>query len=228
LLGVLGAVVAAAVYVLVVAPARERPGLSPPPPLPLEHVPPTLARGKRHPMLLVLAPGGDPRPHVHLLVEAADRLGWIVVGEPSFRNGLSNDVWMPKAVETIERAKARLPVDGDRVYATGMSGGAMGSYWLLYAHPGLVRGVIANTGMMPFASAAPFDDPAPSDFPRDRPVAMLASPTDVHYSVMQSNRETLDSLGCRTKWLEFEGGHALAPAALHAQAMEWLEPPASR
>ena len=40
---------------------------------------------------------------------------------------------------------------------------------------------------------------------------------------MQSDRRFLEGLGWETKWIEFEGGHVIAPQKVYKEAADWLE-----
>ena len=50
----------------------------------------------------------------------------------------------------------------------------------------------------------------------------LASPSDFRYQEMKRDRTFLEILGWKTKWIEFQGGHRIAPAASYDQAARWL------
>jgi predicted esterase len=107
-------------------------------------------------------------------------------------------------------------VDKSRIIATGLSGGGMASHYLAYAHPELFAAVIINTGMMAE------DQPTWPHPPRGKIAVFLASPTDFRYEQMKKNRLFLESLGWKTHWIEFPGGHRLAPSAVLEDAAEWL------
>ncbi len=54
-------------------------------------------------------------------------------------------------------------------------------------------------------------------------MVFLASPTDFRYNEMKRDRGFLESHGWKTKWIEFTGGHTLAPYEIYEQAAQWLE-----
>ena len=188
----------------------------------LIYAPKTLMRTKKYPLLLILSPDGEPWPQMKRLCAVADKYQWIVIGDDSFRNGLPMTSWLPHVCQTIRYAQEHYPVDRDRVYAGGISGGAMGSYFLTYKQPDLIRGIIANTGMMPFGSDPPADEPFPEDFPKNKPIVMLASPADFRYQAMTRNKLDLEKLGWKVKWIEFADGHTQAPVQCYETALIWL------
>jgi hypothetical protein len=59
-------------------------------------------------------------------------------------------------------------------------------------------------------------------YPRNKIAMFLASPADFRYNQMESDRSFLGSIGWKTKWIEFEGSHRIAPKAAYETAAEWL------
>jgi predicted esterase len=188
----------------------------------LVYIPKNLSKTTKYPLLVILSPSGNPRSHIKLIAPAAEKHQWIIVGDDCFKNGQPFEKSIPHIMQTIQKAQSSYPVDPNRIYAGGLSGGAMGSYYLAFMQPQLIRGIIANTGMMPFASDPPHNQPMPTNFPRSKPIVMLASPTDFRYQAMKNNKATLESLGWRVNWIEFQGGHTFAPAQCYETAIGWL------
>ena len=92
----------------------------------------------------------------------------------------------------------------------------MGAHAFVRSHPGRVWAIVVNTGMMADGSLTP-------DYPPGKLAVFLASPTDFRYTEMQRDRRFLESRQWKVEWIEFEGGHAIAPAATYEQAAQWLE-----
>jgi predicted esterase len=40
---------------------------------------------------------------------------------------------------------------------------------------------------------------------------------------MKKDKAFLESIGWKTGWMEFEGGHTVAPEAIYEHAADWLE-----
>jgi len=131
------------------------------------HVPASLPKGRPAPMLLALHGGGgdmDYQADNYGLKEKADKAGFIAVfpsGYSRFPGGILatwnagnccgqardqrvDDVGFLKAV--IERVSRQASVDRDRVFATGMSNGAMMAYRLACELPTMIRGIAPVAG----------------------------------------------------------------------------------
>jgi predicted esterase len=174
-----------------------------------------------HPLVLAFSPNGRGADAVAVWHRAADANGWIVVGSNNFRNGPYVEHDAALRMETITVVEREYRVDPARVYAAGISGGAMQAYDIVGDHPGVFRGVIANTGVMPYhlLGNAAFDA---TTYPRGKVAVMLASPTDFRYRDMQLDRALLEAAGWKVEWIEFEGGHRYAPPAVYERAAAWL------
>lgn len=131
------------------------------------HVPARLPKGRPAPMLLALHGGGgdmDFQAENYGLTEKADEAGFIAVfpsGYSRFPGGILatwnagnccgkardkqvDDVGFIKAV--IERVSRQANIDRNRVFATGMSNGAMMSYRLACELPTMIRGIAPVAG----------------------------------------------------------------------------------
>jgi predicted esterase len=123
---------------------------------------------------------------------------------------------MQNVLSEMHTVEKKYPVDNQRVILSGMSGGGMGAHGLAEFYPDEMRAIVVNTGMMAEGSHT-------SAYPNNRLAVFLASPTDFRYDEMHRDQTFLQSHNWRTHWLEFSGGHTLAPPALYAQAAQWLE-----
>jgi len=61
------------------------------------------------------------------------------------------------------------------------------------------------------------------NYPEGKIAVFLASPTDFRYGEMKRDRSFLEQHHWKIDWIEFAGGHRLAPAAAYEQAAGWLE-----
>ena len=84
-------------------------------------------------------------------------------------------------------------------------------------YPDITRALIINCG-----SAHPYCSENPWRYPKGRYAVFIASPGEPNFSTMEANKKLLDSLGYRTCWLEFTGGHRLAPMEINEKAADWL------
>jgi len=144
-----------------------------------------------------------------------ERHRWIIAASKRFRNGVAWDTLLPWLEAELADIEARDPVDESRVVLTGLSGGAMGAHMFAGSRPDRLCAVVANTGMMQESLKR-------DDYPRGKLAVFLASPTDFRYEEMRRDRRFLESHGWTTTWIEFRGGHTLAPPEAYEAAATWL------
>ena len=60
------------------------------------------------------------------------------------------------------------------------------------------------------------------NYPRGKIAVFLASPSDFRYSEMKRDLAFLKSLGWKTEWIEFKGGHKAAPPSAYKEAAKRL------
>ena len=87
----------------------------------------------------------------------------------------------------------------------------MGAHAFAKFYPDRVRAVVINTGMIQPSFLT-------EDYPRGKAAVFIASPTDFRYADMKTDRTFLEQRGWRTTWVEFEGGHAIAPPEVYDRA----------
>ncbi|MHB0996149.1 MAG: extracellular catalytic domain type 1 short-chain-length polyhydroxyalkanoate depolymerase [Elusimicrobiales bacterium] len=147
------------------------------------YVPAGLDKAKKYPLLLILHGGGGTGKGMRRLTgycfeKKADAAGALVAypdgvdknwndfrGDPSRKAQRENVDDVAFLTEVAARVSAKYPVDPARVYAAGMSNGAMMSYTLACRAAGIVAAVAPVAGSMPENLAAAC---APS-----RPVPLL-------------------------------------------------------
>ena len=158
-----------------------------------------------------LARGAVP---VKLFSEAAERLGWVVVGSNNSRNGPVRDS-VNATQSMFADTQARLAVDGRRAYAAGFSGGARQAIWVDRLCRHCLAGVIAaGAGYPPNVQPG-----APVTFALFGAVGV----DDFNFPEMKTLDATLARLGAPHRFESFEGGHAWPPPEVAAAAVEWME-----
>jgi predicted esterase len=199
----------------------------PPPPAPLPnniadhgthlvYVPNGVSFDKKNWLLFALCPGGNARSMIRKWYKVADKHAWILAASKESRNGLPFDVGLPLIEAELRAVEREYPVDSGKVIFTGLSGGGMASHAFAKFSPSLVSAVVINTGMMEASFMT-------ANYPEQKLAVFLASPTDFRYNEMQRDRAFLESHRWKTKWIEFVGGHVLAPDDVCEQAAQWLE-----
>lgn len=160
----------------------------------------------------------DPRARGQLPVErfrdAAEKYGWIVVGSNNSRNGPlppSVDAWNAMVADT----HARFAIDDERVYVTGMSGGARLAIRIISLCHECAAGVIA------FAAGFP-PDIAPASSMHYLFFG-AAGVEDFNFPELRKLDEPLTKAGIRHHIQVFDGRHEWGPAPVATQAVEWME-----
>ena len=177
---------------------------------------PASVTNKKVPVVFALSPDADARSMLQLWQLAADRRGWIIAASKIFRNGTAYETVFRQVDADLAILKRSYPIDESRVILSGFSGGAMAAHAFLQKYPQAARAVVANTGMLEETFMR-------DDYPGAHLAVFLASPTDFRYREMDRDRRFLEGKGWRIQWIEFAGGHTLAPADTYAQAADWLE-----
>lgn len=154
---------------------------------------------------------------INLWKPVADKLKWVVIASKEFKNGIDMTQSLAALSESLNQVTAQFPIDKSKIILTGISGGAMGAHAFAYTYPSMVSAVIVNTGMI-----NEYYLERKSNYPRHKIAVFLASPSDFRYNEMRRDREALESLGWMIKWIEFKGGHTLAPLPVYLEAANWI------
>lgn len=181
------------------------------------YVPSGIDYSRRYPLVVAFSPSGNAPSMINVWKSASAKHKCIILASKVFRNGVKNNEMVSGLAPVIEDAVRTLPIDRNRIVATGYSGGGMFSHSLAALRPHLVRGVVINTGMM-----HPYYIKHPDECARGKIAVFLASPGDFRYSEMKRDREFLERLGWKTRWIEFQGGHVLAPPSVYEEALGWI------
>jgi predicted esterase len=173
------------------------------------YVPSGFSADRSWPLMIALHPAARGRAMVERYQAAAETYGYIVAGSNNSRNGP-----MQASVTAVQAMTkdlgSRFPIDPNRLYFTGMSGGARVAMEVALAS-GKVAGVIA--------SSAGYPDAEPR---RSVPFAVFSTAGTEDFNYLEMRR--LDrALTSPHRLRIFEGGHTLPPADLTADAIEWLE-----
>lgn len=171
---------------------------------------------EKYPLVFALSPTGDARSMIAAWSSVADRHHWLVAASKEFHNGQEFAPSLKRIAAELDAVERDYSVNTRRVIFTGLSGGGMGSHAFSKFYADRVCAVVINTGMMhtPFMTG---------DYPEGKWAVFLASPTDFRYGQMQRDRSFLELHRWKTKWIEFSGGHTMAPAPVYEAVAVWLE-----
>jgi predicted esterase len=184
----------------------------------LLYVPGGIEADGRYPLVLALHPAADARTMIGTWKAAADKYRWLILASKESRNGIDMFLESENLRELVINITESYPVDREKIIATGFSGGGQASHFLAMQYPGLFRAIIVNTCKIHDA----YRDCAIPNYPKGKLAVFLASRTDFRYDEMKADCRYLISLGWSTKWIEFEGGHSIAPQSSSLEAAEWL------
>ena len=172
------------------------------------YVPPRLDRTTAHPLIVVLSPDGDPHTLMSRWTGPADERQWIIAGSKTAKNGVDMSLQLRQLRQQIAEIVRRYPIDTGKIVMTGLSGGGMLSHFVSRGAPDLVQGVVINTGMMDESTAT-------ANYPGNKFAVFIASPTDFRFDEMHTDAAFLRSHGWAIDWVEFTGGHTIAPQPVY-------------
>ncbi len=160
-------------------------------------------------LLIAFHPGARGRAMVEKYQAAAERYGYIIAASNNSRNGPWSVSAAAVKAMTVDLSQ-RFSINPQRVYATGMSGGARVAMELALANTS-VAGVIASSAGFPDSQAR-----ASVKFA----VFATAGTDDFNYLEMRLLDRKLKS---PHRLVIFDGGHTLPPDSVAMDAIEWME-----
>jgi len=169
------------------------------------------------PIMFAFDPLGRGKTAVEVLKNAAEKYGYIVVGSNNSRNG-------PSAGQ-LEAAQAvwldshrRFTIDKNRVYTTGLSGGArVATAFALYCYTCHVAGVIAQGAAYPTIDGS--KPPTNVQFV----YYAIVGDADLNYPEIVALRRKKAEAGEPSKTKIYSGPHQWAPPEIVEEGMAWLE-----
>lgn len=169
---------------------------------------------KKWPILFALDPGARGNVPVELFKNAAEEYGYILAGSNNSRNGPLKVV--EDAVNAIMAdAGLRFPLNPQRVYLAGFSGGARAAILTGFASTGRIAGIVAcGAGFPPSIRPA-----APVPFA----LYITVGWEDFYFPELRELDRTLSGLGVIHELETFSGGHTWPPESVCRHALEWLE-----
>jgi predicted esterase len=167
---------------------------------------------KRWPVLLIFDPRGRSVLAAELFREAADTYGWILVSSDNTRSDGPMEPNVVALRALWPEVHTRLPIEPDRIYTAGFSGGAAVAY-VLSRSTREVAGIIACGGRF-------LPDVLEGNVV---PVFSIAGDTDFNYHEAHLVNEFLTKQGNLHRLVIFEGPHSWMPQSLASEAVAWFE-----
>jgi predicted esterase len=181
------------------------------------YIPADIDEQRTYPLVIAFSPSGDSRGMIGVWKDTAERYKWIVLASKEFHNGIDVGPILQRLADSVDAVRSQAPVDTSKIIASGFSGGGMCAHIFAFSYPALISAVIVNTGMMNEAYIQ-----RRQDYPRGKYAVFLASPKDFRYEEMRRDERFLRELDWKTSWVEFDYGHAIAPASAYESAAQWL------
>src|SRR5947207_5902696 len=178
------------------------------------YLPSNYTPDRKWPILYALDPGARGKTPVERFKEAAEKYGWILAGSNNSRNGpwsRAADAWSAMTKDMQQR----FSIDDDRVYATGMSGGARTALQIAQLCQDCLAGVIASGAGFP-AGLAPSTSMHFLFFG-------TTGTDDFNFSELKSLDVPLTKAGIIHRIEVFDGRHEWPPSSVATDAVEWME-----
>jgi poly(3-hydroxybutyrate) depolymerase len=185
------------------------------------YIPTSFDPDKLFPLVYAFSPGGNGKGQLNAMKKSAEKAGWIVVGCDKLKNGMKDEdleIEMEDAV--LADVQKNVPHDRNRMYLSGMSGGAMRSYQIASRRHDIGwAGILAFGGWM---GGSEYQKKL--DFPRGLSVAMINGDKDTGANAwMDSDSKVIKKSRGNVEDFSFPGGHAMAPPEVIDEAIEWLQ-----
>ncbi len=170
------------------------------------YIPTTLREGRKAPLLHFNGSGGGNADTVSKHIEGAELNGWIVVANVESRNGPGHpEENHEHAKNTVGHVIETLPVDPERVYFTGGSGGGAMSFY--------------NAARIKSAGAMPHIGYIPGSPPKSGHFFVISDTNDYN---RYASASAVDSIGKTAIHRFFVGPHHEGPVWLCTEGMVWL------
>lgn len=179
------------------------------------YLPSNYSPDRRWPIIYAFDPFARGSVPVELYRQAAEKYGYIVAGSNNAKNG-PGSLEMAAAQAVWEDTHRRFAIDKDRVYTTGLSGGArFATSFALYCYTCSVAGVIAHGATYPVKEAAPAND--------HFLYYVAIGDKDFNFPEVAELRAKKEEKRAGFKVKVYPGPHQWAPADVVEDAVEWLE-----
>jgi len=178
------------------------------------YLPSNFTPARRWPIIYVFDPFARGQDAAEVVRAAAEKFGYIVAASNNSKNGPMGG--SRQAAQAIwQDTQQRLPIDPNRRYFVGLSGGARVATSLAISCGGCAAGVIANAAGFPIGKE-------PS---REMRFAYFATvgDADFNYAEFAQLRPKLDASGMRYVIRTFEGPHGWASGDVWLEALDWMD-----
>ena len=170
------------------------------------YIPKSLKEGRKAPLLLYTGPSGGSAGHVKAHIKGAEVNGWIVATSVESKNKANPEDNHAHAKRCVEHLIDTLPVDPERVYYTGTSGGGA----MAFVNAARLRGA----GAMPIIGYN-----SDAKFAKGGHYYVLGGATDYNRYL---SADAADGARDRGFHRMYPGAHTDPPPWIRDEAMAWL------
>ena len=182
------------------------------------YIPDSAEDGKKLPVIIGFSAGGSGSSVVNIWRNAAEKYSCVIIASNVVRNGMDIQKELIQIKKDLQNElKDKYPIDLKRVIAVGSSGGGMASHLFSFLHRDLIAGVISNVGYIHEGTIA-----QSKIYTRNKVCAFLAGSNDFNKPLMKEDLKFLQNHDWKCKWIEFEGGHNMAPEEYREEALEFV------
>ena len=167
---------------------------------------------ENYPLIIAFDPQGDGNLAVRSMIGGVTNFGFMVAGSDVIRNGYENTEYAFNIL--TNDILNRYPVDKDRIYAAGFSGG--GRYAQIFSQINTnVKAVISMGAGLSLNPSQPLRNKVPMLF--------LVGDEDFNFLEIINSKEPLEVTELRYYILEFHGKHAWPGHNIINEALLWFE-----
>lgn len=171
-----------------------------------------------YPLIIGFSAGGNGMEVINTWKSAAEDNNCIIFASNVIKNGMDIQKELVKVkADIIGELSIKYPADLNKIITLGSSGGGMAAHLFSFLHPVFISGVISNVGYIHESSLK-----QSKKYPVGKVCGFLASPTDFNYKLMREDLKFLNNHNWKCKWIEFEGGHKMAPEADRFEVLEFV------
>jgi dienelactone hydrolase len=179
------------------------------------YLPSQYSPDRRWPIIYAFDPFARGAVPVELYKDAAEKYGYIVAGSNNAKNGPGAPE-MAAAQAVWQDTHERFSLDKNRVYTTGLSGGArFATSFALYCYTCSIAGVIAHGAGYPVKEAMPAND--------HFVYYVAIGDADFNYPEIMRLRDAKEKRGAPFKVKIYPGPHQWAPKDVVEDAFGWIE-----
>jgi len=179
------------------------------------YLPSQYSADRRWPIIYAFDPFAHGKTPVDLYKDVAEKYGYIVAGSNNAQNGPAAPAMAAAQAVWLDTHR-RLAIDKDRVYATGLSGGArFATSFALYCYTCAIAGVIAHGAGYPTGTAKGANDH----------FLYYAAVGDADFNLPEllELRRHKEEQNAEFKFKIYSGQHQWAPPEVFEDALQWLD-----